>query len=191
MQVTVNIDSATIGGTVEEVFKSLTEEDKKDLARQLMLEVLTKPNATERKVYEDRLAEQIYEKNKNSSYSNDRYSSPEKAKDSYEFRSAVGAYKSSREIMVGEIVQSACAHYKAQVAELVANDPQMIAMYEETREAMIANYPAMVQAAMIHWMAGQMGQIGAAVQAAQHTNLNVGMALTQLTERLKSQGINL
>lgn len=190
MQVTINVDSSTIGGTVEEVFKSLSPEDKKELARQLMVEVLTSPNGAERKVYEDRLAEQIYEKNKNSSYDRERYASPDRAKESYEFRNAIGSYKSSREIMVGEIVQSACAHYKAQVAELVANDPQMIAMYEETREAMIANYPAMVQAAMIHWMAGQMGQIGAAVQAAQHTNINVGMALTQLTESLKRQGIN-
>ena len=48
MQVVINIDSANFGSTVEDLFKSLTTEQKGEIAKDLIVKWLSEPSGFER-----------------------------------------------------------------------------------------------------------------------------------------------
>ena len=122
IQITFNIDSANIGSTVEDVFKSLTAEDKRELARGIMLEVMTKPNEAERLVFEQQTVEQLIREYENASYTHDRIRTEAEARGSYRFRERMAKFESSRDRMMRMIVEETTRQYKDMVAELVKND---------------------------------------------------------------------
>ena len=62
---------------------------------------------------------------------------------------------------------------------------------EEVKQQIVANYPQMVQAALTQYLAGQMGQIGVAIQNTQNLSMQVGSTMHQLTSKLQQHGINL
>lgn len=191
MQVTLNIDATNFGSTIEEVFKGLSEQDKKEVATKVMMDVLTQPNGAERLAYEEHAIKQIMAQKANDSYHRGDYDTAEKVRKSYDFRDRMSKYQSTRELMVKEITSQAIQQYKNSVVELVANDENLKTVYEEVKQQIVANYPQMVQAALTQYLAGQMGQIGVAIQNTQNLSMQVGSTMHQLTSKLQQHGINL
>lgn len=191
MQITLNIDATNFGTTIEEVFRGLSEQDKKEVATKVMMDVLTQPNGAERLAHEEKVIAQLMASKVNDSYNRADYSTPEKTRNTYDFRERMAKYQSTRELMVKEITSQAVQQYKNSVVELVANDENLKTIYEEVKQQIVANYPQMVQAALTHYLAGQMGQIGVAIQNTQNLSIQVGGTLSQLTDKLQKHGINL
>jgi uncharacterized membrane-anchored protein YjiN (DUF445 family) len=191
MQVTLNIDATNFGSTIEEVFRGLSEQDKKEVATKVMMDVLTQPNGAERLAYEEQVINQIMAQKANDSYHRGEYDTPDKVRRSYEFRERTSKYQSTRELMVKEITSQAVQQYKNSVVELVANDENLKTIYEEVKQQIVASYPQMVQAALTQYLAGQMGQIGVAIQNTQNLSIQVGGTMSQLTSKLQQHGINL
>lgn len=191
MQITLNIDATNFGSTIEEVFRGLSEQDKKEVATKVMMDVLTQPNGAERLAYEEKVIAQIMASKANDSYNRGDYTTPEKTRNTYDFRERMAKYQSTRELMVKEITTQAIQQYKNSVVELVANDENLKTIYEEVKQQIVASYPQMVQAALTQYLAGQMGQIGIAIQNTQNLSIQVGGTLSQLTSKLQQHGINL
>ena len=191
MQITLNIDATNFGSTIEEVFRGLSEHDKKEVATKVMMDVLTQPNGAERLAYEEQAIAQIMAQKANDSYRRTDYDTPEKTRATYDFRERMAKYQSTRELMVKEITSQAVQQYKNSVVELVANDENLKTIYEEVKQQLVASYPQMVQAALTHYLAGQMGQIGVAIQNTQNLGAQVGSTMMQLTDKLQKHGINL
>ena len=93
--------------------------------------------------------------------------------------------------MVKEITTQAVKQYKESVVELVAHDENLKIIYEEVKQQIVASYSQMVQVALTQHLAGQMGQIGIAIQSTQNLGAQVGSTMMQLTDKLQKHGINL
>lgn len=189
MQITLNIDSANIGGTVEQVFASLSDEEKKGLAKQVMLEVLRKPMASERLVYEQKMAEQVIAQKAGSHY--DRIDTIEKAKSTYEYRTLMEKYKSTSERMMEEITRTAVKHYSELVSDLVKEDEQVQTIFSVMREQFVADMPKLMQMAMAAQFAKQVDTIKYAFEAASGASAQVQMLGEGLRQRLAANGINI
>lgn len=191
MQITLNIDSANIGGTVEQVFATLSESDKKDLAKHVMLEVLTTPMAAERKAFERQVMDELIAQYKNDSYQGNRITNYEQARSSYKYRERMEKFVSSSDRMLRLITTTATNHYTEIVTAMVKEDPQTQEVFAQMREQFVADLPKMIQMAMAANFASQMGQISGAMIAATGAQASVGMLADGLKQRLASQGIHI
>jgi len=189
MEIKLNIDQANFGATIEDVFKTLSYEDKKSLASQCMLEVLQTPTSFEREMYAKKCVERIIASHSNRNY--DKLDTDAKARASYEFREMMSKYESSSEKMVKEIVTTAILHYKELVVKLVTEDEQLNKLYEDVKATIVENFPAMVQAAVIAHFAKDMGSIGAAITNVQGVAESANRGLQNLTSSLRSQGLTI
>jgi hypothetical protein len=191
MQITLNIDSANIGGTIEQVFFALTSEEKKELARSVMLQALSTPMSAERDAFERKVVDQLIAETANETYHNNRITNVEEARKHYKYRERMAAFKSSSERMVEEITRAAIGHYKEQVTEMVKEDEQLNKLYEGIRTQMVANFPNMVQAAMASHFASQMGQLSNGIMAAYSVNANLQNLGSSIQQQLSNNGIHI
>ena len=191
MQVTLNIDSANIGGPVEQVFATLSDADKKDLAKQVMLEVLHKPMTAEREAFACGVCEKLVADYANDSYPGNRIKTVEEARKHYKFNEAMSKFKSSTDRMMEEITRSACTHYKQMVDELVKSDEQIQQVMCSVRDQFAKDFPAVLNSAMIQYFANQMGSIGTAIATAANANMNVGFLSKNIQTQLSNNGIHI
>jgi len=187
MEVTINIDS--LRGNIEQVFESLSSEEKKELAKEVMLKVLTEALAGERLAYENILADRLYEAAKKDSYSH--VNSLDEVRQSYKFRDGMQKFKSSSERMLETITREATENFKAQVTDLVKNDPQLQQVMAVVREQFIADFPTLVQATMATYFASQMNQISQALMQVNSVSDNVRILGCTIQAQLATQGINI
>lgn len=175
IQITFNIDSANIGNTVEDVFKSLTEDDKRELARGIMLEVLTKPNGAERLAFEQQTIEQLIREYENASYQGDRIRTEAEARASYRFRERMAKFESSRDRMMKMIVEETTNQYKDMAAGLIKNDEQTQATLAGVQADFIKAFPSLCQQAMNSFFVLKMAEISVAMNNSfiQQTNLQM------------------
>ena len=189
MQLVLNVDNLNFDDTIGNVFAALTEDDKRDIARQCMLEVLRNPSVHERQVEEERVALMLVDQEMRSSYPS--FKTTQDAKASYKFREAMAKYKTSTEQMVEMIVQATVKNYKELVEELVKEDEQLKEIYALVRDQAAKDFPRLIEACMISYFSAQMGNIGAALNMSANTNMGVGILVTQLKNELAARGINI
>jgi O6-methylguanine-DNA--protein-cysteine methyltransferase len=166
MQIVLNIDQTNIGETVEEIFRSLSDEDKKEVAKQVMLETLRKPSEVERINFENELIKSLIKA--------DGYPKTEKdARDSYAFTERRSKFKTSSERMIESISAGALVHYKELAASLVKEDPVLSDAISKMLETFKTEFPNMVQLAMSAYFASQMQGIASALLTSSTTQYSV------------------
>lgn len=153
MEVKLDIDSANLGGTVQEVFNNLNTDEKKELAREVLLKFLQEPYDYERKVYE----QQVVERLKKTDYH--RNDSESQIRSSYRFREAMGSYKSQRDVMVEQIVSNTIEFFKNGIAKDLEEDEQIQKMRDEVCKYIKENFSKFVHDAMVAWFCGNMSSI--------------------------------
>lgn len=189
IQITFNIDSANIGSTVEDVFKSLTADDKRELARGIMMEVLTKPNNAERLAFEQQVVEQLIREYENASYPSDRIRTESEARCSYRFRERMAKFESSRDRMMRMIVEETTKLYKDMVAELVKNDEQTQAVLADAQASFTKAFPTLCQQAMNSFFVSRMSEIAIALNTSFMQQTNMQMFSDDVRNALAAHGI--
>jgi len=163
MQVVINIDSANFGSTVEDLFKSLTTEQKGEIAKDLIVKWLSEPSGFERAAYEQSLIDQVKAGTIKigSSYDNVDWTKKDdnEIRGSYQFNDKMKGYKSSRERMIEDITSAASRTFSENITTLVKEDEQLKQKWEIVKEEIAKNFPAMVQSAMISYFIGNMQEI--------------------------------
>ena len=189
IQITFNIDSANIGSTVEDVFKSLTADDKRELARGIMMEVLTTPNNAERLAFEQQVVEQLIREYENASYPSDRIRTESEARCSHRFRERMTKFESSRDRMMRMIVEETTKLYKDMVAELVKNDEQTQAVLADAQASFIKAFPLLCQQAMNSFFVSRMSEIAIAMNTSFMQQTNMRMFSDDVRNALAAHGI--
>lgn len=163
MQVVINIDSANFGSTVEDLFKSLTPEQKGAIAKDLIVKWLSEPSGFERASYEQTLIDQVKAGTLKigSSYDNIDWTKKDdnEIRGTYQFNDKMKGYKSSRERMIEDITAAASRTFSENITTLVKEDEQLKQKWEIVKEEIAKNFPAMVQSAMISYFIGNMQEI--------------------------------
>ena len=189
IQITFNIDSANIGNTVEDVFKSLTSDDKRELARGIMLEVLTKPNDAERKAFEQRVIDGLIAEYSNAGYHSDRIRDESAARASYRFRERMQKFESTRDRMMRMIVEETTKQYRDMVSELVKNDEQSQAALAAAQAEFTKAFPTLCQQAMNSFFVSRMAEISVAMNAAFAEQTNLAMFSSNVRNALAAHGM--
>lgn len=165
MQVTLQIEAHQLSDTVIDLFKTLTPEQRMELARSTLEKWFQEPYGAERLAYSKKVEQElrrlhirVYTYGYGEKYTDDPNLSDEQLQASSEYLGRMAKFRSSREEMVTSIAETAVAHYKAQVEELVKNDPALVAGFEKVKERITATFPQMMQEALVTWFSRQMSQ---------------------------------
>lgn len=177
MNITIDIEANQISDSVKNILDSLTQEQKQTVAATILKEWLTTPNDFERIVKEKDTIERL----KNDSYN--RNKSEDEIKRSYDFTRAMAEYKSTREIMVKEIITATIDHYKAVVTSIVASDSQIQEMKKQVIETVKNEYPKIIHDAMILSISSQLVPMISHV----HNALFQSQQTCELVKKLGSQ----
>lgn len=152
MKIELNIDASNFSDSLGKVFDSLSEEDRKQIAKEVLTKFLTEDYEAERKARSQEIIRQLREKGDSTWQNNsDKYKnmSDKEIMDCYEFKQRTNNLVTSREQMIKSITETAMGHYKELVASLVKEDEQMKNVYEKVRETIEKSFPAYVHDAMV------------------------------------------
>lgn len=178
MELKINVTGADFSDDLKTILATLSEEDKKDLAKQVMLEWLKSPIEYERHVKEADVLERIREYEKKPSMN------LEEAKKSWRWNDFMGQWKSTKEQMIAMIIAQSLTHYKELVKNLVENDEQLKKIWTEVQEVIRQNYPNYVHDATVYHFANQMDSLKNQVQHNLMATLNGEAQLKQIKSQI-------
>jgi predicted DNA-binding ArsR family transcriptional regulator len=153
MQVTLNIESGQLGDTVVDLFKSLDQNQRKEIATQILTEWIRNPDVIESKAEEEKALQ--YVKNKASSWDISN-KSDEELKRLIEYRDYFRKNPSSKQQMIGQVKKEITEFYQAEVHKLVREDPTTRKMVEAVSEIVKDTMPKLVHDAMVLWTAANL-----------------------------------
>jgi hypothetical protein len=167
MQVTLQIEAHQLSDTVIDLFKTLTDEQRMELARSTIEKWFLEPYGAERIAFSKKVEQELRSRHiriygyggYGETYTDDPKLTDEQIMATSEYRESMAKFRSSREEMVTSIAETAVAHYRAQVEELVKNDPSLKAGFEKVKERVTATFPQMMQTALVTWFSQQMSQV--------------------------------
>lgn len=189
MQVTLNIDTAQLGDTLVDLFQSLTNEQKQELALKILGQWLEQPYQVERAAHEQeifRKMREITDWNGKLQYAN---VTDEKLRHEYKYSELMKGFESSREKMVREITAQVISHHKQQITESIQTDEKLNQIMTSTFDVIRDNFPNMVRDAVIAWFAQNMSGIASMAASSFNTATNTDTMLRQLNESLRERGV--
>ena len=159
MQVNLTIDAAQLGETVVDVFKSLSSEQRQEIAVAVLREWLMQPNDAEF-IKDDIFAMQAARSL--SYYLRDKADA--EVRKSEEYRKAIARSTNPKTQMIRFVRDEAVSQFQASVKEMVASDPQIQKMRDAVCEVVRENFPRVVHDAMVLWVAANLDKaVSAAV----------------------------
>lgn len=195
MKLELNLDQATIGPTVQELFSSLTIAERKEVSRQILVNFLTEPHGGERAAYEANLVAELKasdsEEYSQATYGRKKLSemSEPQIRGTDLFKKRLETYRSSRDVMLAEITKVAVETYRAEVTHYVQNDPQLQAALKITLDAVKEDFPKFVHDAMVGWFITSMQQQGTTMMSALYQAQETKMVVNNLEVSLRSRGV--
>jgi hypothetical protein len=159
MELTINVSGADFSGDLKMIPATLSEDDRKDLAKQVMLKWLTEPHDFERHTKQMSALDHIRQRR------GDPNLTLEKAKGYWEWNDYMKNYKSSRDTMITEIVSEAIKNYQALSTDLVKNDPQINAAWEVVKTQIQSDYPKYIHDAMVYYFSSRMNELQSGIQS--------------------------
>jgi len=153
MKLELTIDATNIKETLGETFKSLTPEEKKELALKVLQGWLAEPYDVERQAW---VQEKLVEV-RNGRYADDfKGKSDTYVMDHYGARDSFKNFVSSRELMINTITSEVTTHYKNEIKTMIESDPKIQAMKEVTMEEIRENFPKYSHDALMYWFSESM-----------------------------------
>lgn len=192
MQVTLNID-ANLAGSVADVFAALSVDERKQLAMAVVEKFLAEPNAAERKAHEATVIQKMIDDNTEIyySYGNNKRAAtmkPEELLGTNEFKKRMEGYKSTRDVLIAEITNAACAQYRESVSKLVKEDPKIQAIKEAVLAEIRKDFPAYVHDALAAWFVEGMTSMKDGMMRAIMQTQSAESFQKRVTERLQLGG---
>ena len=190
MQITLNIDTTNFDGTILNLFENLTQDEKKEIARNVLQQYLSEPYDIEKKLFEFNSIQNL----KNSDikdwygkYFNEL--TDEQIKQTSEFRNRMTNFKSSREQMITTTMNAAIEHQKEQINEMIRNDKQIQTVITEIMEKIKLDFPKTVHDAMVLYMTLQLSSMAGQLGQALLQSENIENKMKFLIEALNNKGI--
>lgn len=163
MKITLDIDPNKISDSINDIMTSLDSDQKKELAKQVLVEWLQEPIGIESQI----IFKEAYDRTKNSLQQRDYYRtySDQDVFAHYDFKTNISKTMTSKEIMIANIRCSIMQFYREQVQELIRNDPIVREQLVETTKHIAEDFPKYVKHAMGQWFVQNMSSMQNDVQA--------------------------
>jgi len=156
MQLTINVSGADFGVELSEILSTLSHEEKKELAKEVLIKALSEVTDTQRSIEEKET--RVFQKIR-SDYHSDKSKSDAELRDHYKYKELMSNMKSAKELAVKLIVDAASESFKESVRNYVDTDPKIQELRDQCNEEIKIRFPAMVQNAMVNYFASNMHMI--------------------------------
>ena len=182
MEVKLDIDPTKFTAVAEDIFKSLTAEQKNGLALDILTKWLKEPYDFERNTFEEVTAkEMLNDPNFKLCYKEKTLAN---IKDSYEYKQKVGCFKSSREQMIQSIVQGTTKLFHDEIQKLISTDPQIQEMKQKVLDTIKEAFPKTVHDALTMLLVAQMQNMSTQISSALMQSDTSNRALNNLYQKL-------
>ena len=152
MKIELDVDPGQLGKSLVDIMGSLTEEERRTLARNALETWLRDPGDIERSTRERWAIDQVKAQSRGDFR---EVKTDEEAKNSYRYGEFMRGWKSSKEQMVDKITAEILEHYKTEVTKVVREDPKVLAMQAEVVKIMMETFPKIAHDAMTVFVAEQ------------------------------------
>jgi uncharacterized protein YecT (DUF1311 family) len=183
MQITLNIEANQLGDTVLDLFKNLTEEQKKEIATEILTNWLKNPRDIELKANTKEIVEKVRKKN----WQMKELSYDEIIKSAF-FEEESKKFKTSKNKMVEEIVEKTLDFYKEEIKDMVEKDEMINKVKNEVLSHIKDNFRTYVHDAMIAWFCQGMNQVTQGVSQALHNSGSNMENVQAIIEHLNNKG---
>lgn len=185
MQITMNVDASQMSESVVEILKSLNEEQRKDIAKDILVKWLQEPNSFEHAAHS---REVIIRLRNDYYYKNDfKDASDEDIKQHYKYKEEIKKYPTAKEVMVGEITNQIVSYYKEEVVNFIKNDETVNNILAVTLAQIKEDFPKYVHNAMVYYFTQNLNNLGNLAAGAM-SQANVALNLSnQIQEKLRNQ----
>lgn len=187
MKIELDIDPQDLTKSLKETLDALPQEKRIEIARRTMEAWLRDPWDIERTAKEREVIERMRQRHLSQE-------SDDQIRRRWDFKQAMGDWKSTKETMVQTITGEISAAYREEVRKVIENDPKIQAMKEEVVQMIRTTFPKAVHDAMVQWMASSMSlmfetTMGIRQSAEATSKLNEEMAnrLLQVEGRLANR----
>ena len=186
MKLELTIDATNIKETLGDTFKSITPEEKKKLALEVMKGWLAEPYDLERQAW---VQEKLVEA-RNGRYKEEFVGkSDAQVMDHYNVRESFKNFVSSREFMINTITSEITSHYKKEISAMIESDPKIQAMKEVTMEEIRENFPKYSHDALMYWFSQSMSSLMTNMSMGMNQSTNNQALITEIQNKLTTAGI--
>lgn len=148
MRIEFEVDPAMVGKELAEILRSLSSEEKKDMALKTMEAWLKDPIDYEKWPATTYIIKQMRRENEYL-YQNHSF---EQMKQTSDFKKLYAEqYGTSRKFMIDEIMNQAIAQYKSLAEGFVKDNPELQKLFSAMLDQFVADYPELCRQAMSKW----------------------------------------
>lgn len=190
MQVTLEINSDNLDGTLIKMFDSLSEEKRVEIAEKVLTAWLNEPLQVERNLITKQFAEKVRTENRDH-YVDGRYVKGRDMTDEditkacqSDFVTFQKSYKTSKHRMIENVIESAVNTYKDQTVKLVNSNELLKDAFNKTAEEMKTEFPKFVHDAMMFWFTNQFSQVMTTAQNALYKANTVDYIVGNIRQKL-------
>lgn len=182
MKVELNIDASNIGETVIDLFKNLSEDQKRDITLGIIKNWFDMPYGAERELKEQQAIAEYRRKNPSQADAPDY-----RIKDNWEIKSIMGKFRGAREQFLFEANKQVVELVKAGVTERLKVDPEIQKMVDSVTEEVKKDFPKFVHDAMIAWFCGNMHAMAGGISQALMQSRDAENISKSVYERITGQ----
>lgn len=179
VQVTLNIDASQFSDAGPSILGSLSEEDKKQIAKEVVLGILRETNPAERKQAEE---EALASVRRSGSYYANRPDN--EIKQCSDYMQIMNKFSSTRQQFLIAVSETTMKYMKEQVDEIIKTDPEIQKMVVSITEEIRKAFPAVVQNAMTLVLAKQLEGLSQQIQSSLWNSSAIANSVKNLEQHL-------
>lgn len=168
MQVTFNVTGAQFSGAFEELMASLSQEDKKEVAKAVLVKMLEDDPEQERQAFSDSVVTELR------AYRFKEHSDAQ-IRASWEYKDKMKTFKSSRQQAYELVTAETVKLYQEMVSQMLQESPRTQEVMAAAQEQFKLDLPRMAEQALTTFFISSMANIGATM--ANQMNDRIGMNL--------------
>jgi hypothetical protein len=178
MELKIEINSSNMAGTIEEVFATLSLEEKKAIATQVLTKYIEEPYLAELQLKKQNFAAKKRTDGAYKGY-NPRIPATEMTDDeiikewAYDFNTFCTTNKGSKQVMMEEVLQATITTFKEQATTMVRDNAELKLIFNQVADKMKEDFPKLIHDIMVVWFTSQFNSaMQMASNALQQSNMN-------------------
>jgi len=185
MEVTMKIEAHQMGETVLDIFKNLSEDDKKSLALDIMREWLKSPEFMESPNYEQLVIDE-FRKGIRSAWTG-RYNddTPDDViRRDHNFEKTVREYRTSKQCMVESIRSEIVEYYNQELSKEIRDSEVITRIKDETFQEIAKRFPDIIQNTLVRVFSDHLLSLKLAIENAGMQAIQANGMTQQILSRL-------
>jgi hypothetical protein len=181
MQITMNIDASQMSENLVDILKTLTENQRKEIAKETLLAWLKEPNDKEHSAYSREIINTIRADRWNEKY---KTCSDLEIMETYDYKQKIKNFPTTKEIMVKTITQETIKFYQEEISKFIKKDETVRTILEITLAKIKDDFPKYIHDTLVHHFATELSALGPKIASAVFQVTRNSETIEQLQQNL-------